>query len=119
MDDVQKVLAVLNIAIIAYAASAIINLRQRYNNSKRQIWMREILRRRHEEGTHNLLLPRLMSDGFHYRNFLRMEKDSFVFLLNLIEPMLLRCDTKWRRCISVSERLALTLRYLATGLYTY
>ena len=41
MDDVQKVLAVLNIAIIAYAASAIINLRQRHNNSKRRIWMRE------------------------------------------------------------------------------
>ena len=65
--------------------------------------------------THYALIPQLLSDGFHYKNFLRMEKDSFEFLLNLIEPLLLRADTKWRRSITVSEKLALTLRYFATG----
>ena len=116
INEIQKVLIIINIAIIAYATTVIRNeLNKKLFKSRRSIWTRQILRRRREEGTHNVLIPQLLSDGFHYKNFLRMDKDSFKFLLNLVEPLLLRADTKWRRSITVSERLAVTLRYLATG----
>ena len=113
MNNRERVLAIAYISTIAYAATAITQI----VNSKKQrrAWIRDILRRRREEGTHSVLIPQLVSDGFHYRNFLRMDKESFVFLLRLVEPMLQSVDTRWRRCIPVSERLTLTLRYLATG----
>ena len=99
---------------IAYAITEMSKIVKK-TRKPRRMWMREILKRRHLEGTQNILIPKLLSDEFHYKNFLRMDKDSFGFILNLVEPMLFRVDTKWRRCITVSERLTITLLYLATG----
>ena len=79
MNNRERVLAIAYISTIAYAATAITQI----VNSKKQrrAWIRDILRRRREEGTHSVLIPQLVSDGFHYRNFLRMDKESFVFLM--------------------------------------
>ncbi|CAL1278735.1 unnamed protein product, partial [Larinioides sclopetarius] len=44
-----------------------------------------------------------------------MDVESFEYLLAKIEPLIKRMDTNMRQCISAGERLALTLRYLATG----
>ena len=116
MTDLQKALIVFNLAIISCAASAMRIKKLCKPTRRRRTWTREILRRRSPEGTHNLLIPQLLSDGFHYNNFLRMDKESFEYLLSLVEPVLVRVDTKMRRAITVSERLAVTLRYLATGI---
>ncbi|GBM41119.1 hypothetical protein AVEN_82013-1 [Araneus ventricosus] len=44
-----------------------------------------------------------------------MDVDSFEFLLEEIQLIIKRMDTYMGQCISAGERLALTLRYLATG----
>lgn len=44
-----------------------------------------------------------------------MHSADFDFLLNSIGPKIARKNTSFRQAISVQERLALTLRFLATG----
>lgn len=45
-----------------------------------------------------------------------MDKADFDELLTKVTPLMHRQDTWMREAISVSERLSITLRYLATGL---
>nr|CAH7739822.1 unnamed protein product [Callosobruchus chinensis] len=47
-----------------------------------------------------------------FKNFTRMTKTDFEFLLNLITPKIMRKDTNFIRAISLRERLVL---FLATG----
>ena len=44
-----------------------------------------------------------------------MSPECFQHLLSLVKPLIEKKDTKFRKCISAAERLALTLRFLATG----
>ena len=44
-----------------------------------------------------------------------MSPDRFNHLLSLVKPLIRKPDTRFRKSISASERLALTLRFFATG----
>ena len=81
--------------------------------------MREILKLREKEGAYKLLLPKLLCDGPFYKNFLRTSKASFELLLTLIEKDIQPMNTVLRSGISAGERLAVTLRFLATGKNNY
>lgn len=50
-----------------------------------------------------------------FNNFVRMSSSDFEYLLQKISPTIARKDTDWRDAIPVKVRLAVTLRYLATG----
>ena len=107
-------------ACTVITAAIEVRKRRRQRMRRRSCWMREIFVKRKNEGTDAILIPKLLSDSVHFRNFFRMSKDTFSYLLQLLEPQLrTRKDTKLRRCISAKERLGVTLRFLATGeLYT-
>lgn len=66
-------------------------------------------------------ISRLMDDMRHeaiddtIKNFTRMSTRHFAQLKILIEPYVKKMDTNFRDAIPVSERLAITLRFLATG----
>ena len=47
--------------------------------------------------------------------FLRLEPDQFNFILGKISSLIARKDTTFRKRITAAERLAITLRFLATG----
>jgi len=57
-----------------------------------------------------------MTDSYSYRNFVRMDNDSFNLLMSKVGPLITRQDTTMREAVSSAERLAVTLRYLATGM---
>lgn len=64
----------------------------------------------------NLQKELSLKDAELYRQCLRMDTNSFYELYNLIKPLVQRKDTVMRECISTTERLAITLRYLALGM---
>lgn len=48
-------------------------------------------------------------------DFLRVSSSQFELLLNLVGKKIAKQDTNWRKPINITERLAVTLRFLATG----
>lgn len=50
-----------------------------------------------------------------FKKFTRMSTVDFEFLLNKISPLIARQDTQLRTAVAARIRLAITLRYLATG----
>lgn len=81
---------------------------------KRQ-WVKEWLlnRKRH---THVNLLNELRLESSDWRNYLRMNEHCYIKLLRLVTPLIKKKDTNMRESISPHERLAATLRFLATGM---
>ncbi|XP_058826424.1 putative nuclease HARBI1 isoform X1 [Topomyia yanbarensis] len=81
----------------------------------RRCWMKKWLEKR-DQYTHVRLLREIsISDEEDFRNYFRMNKETYEKLLKMVQPHIFRQDTVMRRCISAHERLAVTLRYLATG----
>ncbi|XP_049816322.1 uncharacterized protein LOC126263279 [Schistocerca nitens] len=54
-------------------------------------------------------------DPVSFRNFTRMDAEVFTKLLTIIENDIRRQDTNMRESIKPRDRLAVTLRFLATG----
>lgn len=93
------------LAIVLYFATA--------KEPKRRRW--EWYLKREEFTSENLLRELKLSEPRDYQNFLRMNNDSFNELLEMISPIITKQDTVMRKAISPTERLATTLRFLATG----
>ncbi|KAB0804876.1 hypothetical protein PPYR_01846 [Photinus pyralis] len=49
------------------------------------------------------------------QNFCRMSPEDFELLMNKIGPKIEKKNTNMRQAISVTDRLAVTLRFLASG----
>ena len=65
---------------------------------------------------YNTLVQELRAeDTAAFKNFLRMDQNCFDELLEMVKPHIQKQDTS----ISAGEKLALTLRYLATGEFIY
>lgn len=62
----------------------------------------------------DLLWGELRTDG-SFKNFFRMSSSDMEGLLRKIDPLIRKSDTNYREAISPQERLAVTLRFLATG----
>lgn len=62
----------------------------------------------------SLITSLRMRDG-SFENFTRMSRTDFEILLNMVAPAVVKQDTKFRKSIDPHIRLAITLRYLATG----
>jgi len=55
-------------------------------------------------------------DTAKLQNYLRMDMDSFEFVFSLVEKSISKQDTNFRKAIPAREKLAATLRILATSL---
>ena len=108
--DADEIIVPLCIIIICAG------LHQLQQQARRRFWVRPWITRRREFGAYHSLIRELSDeDEKGYKNFLRMDMDSFNELLHLVEPHIKRQDSLMRQSISPAERLALTLRFLATG----
>ena len=82
----------------------------------REIWVKEWISRRQEKGAFHCLMRELAAvDTSIFREFVHMDLQSFSNLLEILEPLVEKKDTEMRESIKAKERVAITLRYLATG----
>lgn len=86
------------------------------NNYNRRCWTRPWLLKRKERGAFHTIFKELsIQDSVGFSEFMRMPYSKFLALAAVIGPLTEKKDTQMREAISSQERLALTLRYLATG----
>lgn len=95
-----------------------------FKKRKRQhrYWVRSLLSKRVNDGAIQLMND-IQNDyiGLHgelcssFHNFLRMFSSDFEELITLIGGKVAKLNTNFRDSISVKDRLAVTLRFLATG----
>ena len=75
------------------------------------------IRKREEKGAFaNIVQELMLGDTTTYREMMRMSHSSFKVLLNFIEPYISPVESFCgNKVIKSPERLALTIRFLATG----
>ena len=96
---------------------AVVLRRRRRRRRNRRVWTRQwILNRKAHGACHQLMKEMRALDASCYQNFLRMNATTFEELLEYISPRISFRDTVMRQAISPAKRLALTLRFLATGM---
>lgn len=90
------------------------------NNKKRprrhpRYWQRSFLQARKNYSGSHLLTDLKVDDAAGFKIFCRMSVTDFEYLLNLVGPKIAKRNTNYRDAIPLHERLAVTLRFLATG----
>lgn len=84
---------------------------------KRRVWTREWILGQEAQGAFHQLMQEIRAmDTYSYTNFVRMDASTFEELLSMIAPRIEYQDTVMRQAVLPAERLAVTLRFLATGM---
>lgn len=82
---------------------------------KKKLWMPNWYKERNKFSHENLLVELKINSKADYRNFLRMDSETFDELLSMVSPLIRKQNTVMRKAIPANLRLSATLRYLATG----
>nr|XP_022900758.1 protein ALP1-like [Onthophagus taurus]XP_022900759.1 protein ALP1-like [Onthophagus taurus] len=82
---------------------------------KKKKWCKKWLLDRNKYSHMKLLKELEQDEPTDFKNYLRMDSDTYMTLLTLISEKITKQDTIMRNAIPVEERLVATLRYLATG----
>ena len=91
--------------------------RRRLQAANRVTWSKQWIKRRGKQGAHGNLIRELAAEHPEvFRKFHRMTRESFYELLAMVSRMVSKRDTHLRMSLKPSERLSVTLRFLATGL---
>lgn len=93
---------------------SILKNKKKTSRQDRRWWVTHLYRQR-EAGPN--LMDHLQFDKTtgQFKNFIRMASEDFEFLLCKIGPKIMKNDTSMRNAVPVEKRLAVTLRFLATG----
>ncbi|XP_063586006.1 uncharacterized protein LOC134763464 [Penaeus indicus] len=97
------------------ALSLLILLRRRRRRRRRALWMHPITASRLTHGQFYMIMSDLRADDDKFFDYFRMTQESFNELLAIIGPHIRKDSTHLRKSIPAEERLAMTLRFLATG----
>ncbi|KAK9976949.1 hypothetical protein ABG768_018770 [Culter alburnus] len=83
---------------------------------KRSKWVKPwILQRRAQGAFPNLCRELELQETCDFKNFAWLFPTQFHMLKELISPIIQRANTNYQDCLSMGERLMITLRFLATG----
>uniref|UniRef100_A0A3B1K630 DDE Tnp4 domain-containing protein n=1 Tax=Astyanax mexicanus TaxID=7994 RepID=A0A3B1K630_ASTMX len=80
----------------------------------RRVWVHETLRSREHLGEFRLVKELRLHDD-RFQNYFRLSREQFDLVLMRVGPVVYRMKTNFRDPISATQRLAICLRYLATG----
>ena len=90
--------------------------RARRVKRKRSVWVKPWLERRITLGQYATLMEELrIEDVKSFKNFLLVDPAMFQELLLRLEPRITKQDTFYRKALTPGLKLAITLRYLASG----
>ena len=87
----------------------------RRKRKQRRMWVHPINNLRPVFGEFNHLMHDLRADDKKFVNYYRMSQEKFDRLVNLITPILAKKNLNFRQTIPTDQRLAICLRFLATG----
>ena len=83
---------------------------------KRKAWVWPYLQKRLKYGHYDTLMDELYKENPDlYKNYTRMDRELFDSIVEAVTPIIERKTSRWRKPIDPSTRVAITLRYLATG----
>ena len=83
---------------------------------KRKVWVRSLWLKRPTCGFYETLIAELSAEHIgEYKNFMRMSPELFNTILDGVAPLITKKDSRFRSPIGADIRLALTLRFLASG----
>lgn len=83
---------------------------------RHRIWTRLWLLRRPELGHYETLISELEDeDEAGFVGYLRVKPEIFYELVHVLSPRLTKIGCNWRKPLEVGLKLAVTLRFLATG----
>ncbi|XP_071581133.1 uncharacterized protein [Temnothorax nylanderi] len=99
---------------VAFAVIAAIEENKRRKYKKKKYWVAEIFENRAVHGFYHAMFPILRLEDSRFINYCRMSATEFEELLCLVGPTISK-QYVVRDPISAPERLALTLRFLASG----
>jgi len=103
------------IACAAIIIACLTEKKKEKRKRKQRIWMKEWLKKRVEFGHDRLVSELKLSSIVDYKNYLRMDADTFGELLEMVTPLIEKNTTVMRTPISAEQRLLATLRYLVSG----
>ena len=119
LDDPELVLCLFDFysaTLLFEVVRAVRSKRPKRKPKRRQCWVMPYLRQRVECGYYNTIMKELSTESpLLYRNFTRINEALFDEIVLLVTPHIRRRMTYWRRPIEPGLRVAITLRYLATG----
>ena len=94
--------------------------RRRLRASHRKTWTKRWILRRKQQGAYDNLIRELNADDPKtFRQYHRLDRESFEDILQLISRHISKQGTRLRLSLNARDRLAVILRFLATGLYDY
>lgn len=109
----------MSTTVSAAIAAMIIIRRRRQRRASRvgKLWSRQWLSgRKGQGGIQHFVVQELMpSDTAGFQSFLRMNREVYQNLLDLVRPALTKSDSFMRDSITADEKLILTLRFLSSG----
>ena len=89
---------------------------RRLQQRPRRLWSRQWLLRRELHGQYHTLLQELnREDRMGFKKYVRFTAPIYHEMLERIRPMLTKQTTRFRKPLSPGLKLAVTLRFLATG----
>ena len=89
---------------------------EKRRKKRRSVWVRKWLQRRPKLGQYTKLMKELKKeDTKAFRNFLRLDYETFHEILQRIEGRITKTPNNYRTPLSAGIKLAITMRYLATG----
>lgn len=99
------------LAGISAAMLVLKRVRKRREKYRRSIWMKDYFKTRN----FGILRELELNENVLFKNFTRMSRTNFYMLLGMVEPKIEKQNTRFREAIPAEVKLAITLRYLATG----
>jgi hypothetical protein len=101
-------------AMLAGTSAAFVvlkNVRKKREKYRRSIWVKDYLKSRNSR----IMRELEFDEDVLFKNFTRMSKTNFYTLWGIVESMITKQSTGFRESVPAEMKLAITLRYLATG----